>query len=618
MDIRDIELLAPARDLACGLAAVDHGADAVYIGGPAFSARAAAANSLADIQALVDYAHLFRVRVYVALNTLFYDEELASAVALINQLDEIGVDALIIQDLGLLECPLPPIPLHASTQLNNRTPEKVRFLEQVGFTQVVLARELSLEQIQAIRAASTVPLECFVHGALCVSYSGQCYISEVMAGRSANRGECAQFCRHRFDLLDRHGNVLEKGRYLLSLKDLDLSRHLAGLIDAGVRSFKIEGRLKDIHYVKNVTAAYRQALDAIIDGREDLVRASAGRCRFTFTPEPSRSFSRGATDYFLRGPRTNMAEIRTPKSIGRRVGRVTAVEAKSFLVEGEEPLHNGDGLCFFDTEGNLIGLRVNRVEGRRIFPRDPPAKLGVKVGGALYRNSEPAFNEQLEQSRLCRTIGLHLSLSEIINGLQLEVVDEDGIPSITTINVRKEKAQQPGSLEAVAVKQLRKSGGTIFHIDTVHLHLDADLYVPASVLNELRRQALDNHRDHRLHSYKRERARIIPNDVPWIQSRVDYRENISNSKAASFFRRHGVAQVVPADLRPEKAEHCALMNTRYCLRRQLGICTRKGAARHLAAEPLILADKSGRYLVRFNCDTCEMTITRFAEKSDRK
>lgn len=613
MTIRDIELLAPARDLACGLAAVDHGADAVYIGGPSFSARAAAANSLADIQALVEQAHLFGVRVYVALNTLLREEELAPAVAQIHQLHEIGVDALIIQDLGLLECHLPPIPLHASTQLDNRTPEKVRFLEQVGFAQVVLARELSLEQIRAIRAATTVALECFVHGALCVAYSGQCYISEVMAGRSANRGECAQFCRHSFDLFDSRGVQLVKDRTLLSLKDLDLRRHLAVLIDAGVRSFKIEGRLKDVHYVKNVTAAYRQALDALIDGREDLVRSSSGRCRFAFPPDPARSFSRGSSDYFLHGPRGNLAEMRTPKAIGKRVGRVAALEGQAFLIDVTEPLHNGDGLCFFDQQEKLVGLRVNRVEGSRIFPKDGLSRLGLSVGTELYRNSDTAFNALLQQSKGCRTIGLHLRLRATEQGLLLAVIDEDGLASSLEMAVANQRASKPGSIAAVARKQLFKSGGTVFRVEEVQVDLADDLFVPASMFNELRRQALDNHLTQRQQAYQPARAALVPNDIPWLHAEVDYRDNITNSKARAFFHRHGVASIDAAHLRPEAVEECVLMVTKYCIRRQLGICSRTGKEPHTAAEPLILTDNTGRYRVSFDCERCEMRITRLVD-----
>ncbi len=406
MKTRAIELLAPAKNRACGIAAIDHGADAVYIGGPKFGARAAAANSLDDIAHLVNYAHRFRAKVYVAVNTLLENDELEQAVALCHRLYGLGVDALIIQDLGLFASELPPIPLHSSTQMNNRTVEKVRFLEQIGFSQVVLARELSLTEIQAIAAATTVPLEIFVHGALCVAYSGQCYISEVMAGRSANRGECAQFCRHMFTLKDGTGKTVAKDRYLLSLKDLNLSCRLADLIDAGVSSLKIEGRLKDENYVKNVTAAYRVALDRILDAREDVVRASSGRCRFAFTPDPERSFSRGQTDHFLVTPRNTVAEIRTPKSIGKRLGRVVAVDVHSFTLDGVEPVHNGDGLCFFHPKTGLIGFKVNRVEGRSISPKDGMAALGLAVGdGTLPQCGRPLRQvaaTQLPVSENCR------------------------------------------------------------------------------------------------------------------------------------------------------------------------------------------------------------------------
>jgi putative protease len=613
MHTRDIELLAPARDLACGIAAIEHGADAVYIGGPLFGARAAASNSLEDIGQLVQYAHLFRARVYVALNTLFTENELPQAVQLCYQLDAIGVDALIIQDLGLLECDLPPIPLHASTQLNNRTPQKVRFLERVGFTQVVLARELSLAQIQTIKAATSVPLECFVHGALCVCYSGQCYISEIMAGRSANRGQCAQFCRHKFTLQDKKGKVLAQDRYLLSLKDLDLSRHLTDLINAGVRSFKIEGRLKDSLYVKNVTARYRQALDTIIDSRPDLIRASSGGCRFCFSPDPARSFSRGATDYFLRAPKTNMAEIRTPKSIGKRVGEVLSLDATSFVIDGEEALHNGDGLCFFDQSGNLIGLRVNRVEGNRIFTKDPLNRIGVCKGMELFRNSDVAFGKLLEQSQSCRSLDVDMRLGASETGLVLRIKDEDGICSETGLSISPEMATTPGTIERIAKKQLQKSGGTAFSVRSIEVRLDPHLFVPASVLNQLRRQALDHHRAQRLQSYVRDRAEIVPNSTPWIADQIDYRENICNSRAAAFFRRHGIAQVDPAALSPHRAEHPELMSTKYCLRRQLGICDKIAGTLMRSSEPLFLKDNTGCYRVEFHCERCEMTLTRSQE-----
>nr|WP_320010724.1 U32 family peptidase [uncultured Desulfobulbus sp.] len=609
MLVRDIELLAPARDLACGIAAIEHGADAVYIGGPLFGARAAAGNSLEDIAQLVRHAHLFRARVYVALNTLFTDEELPQAVRLCHQLDEIGVDALIIQDLGLLECDLPPIPLHASTQLNNRTPEKVRFLEQVGFTQVVLARELSLKQIQEIRSATSVPLECFVHGALCVSYSGQCYISEIMAGRSANRGQCAQFCRHAFSLEDTQGKVLIQDRYLLSLKDLDLSAHLADLIDAGVRSFKIEGRLKDSHYVKNVTAFYRQTLDRIIDQRPDLIRASSGRCQLSFQPDPARSFSRGATEYFLRVPKAGMAETRTPKSIGKRVGRVLSLAGNSFFVEGNEPLHNGDGLCFFTPSGTLIGLRVNRVQGKQIFPKDPLHRVGLYTGCELYRNNDVAFSHELEQSHGCRSLAIEMKLSQSTTGLVLSIKDEDAFCSETPCNIEVEKAKTPGAIERIAAKQLQKTGGTIFSVSAIELELDPELFIPAAALNELRRQALTQHQELRLHAYNRERRPLQKSTVPWIAEKLDYQDNISNRQTAAFFQRHGLSSVDARALSPQQAKHPDLMTTKYCIRRQLGICAKKEGKNSGNGEPLLLKDKTGCYLVEFHCERCEMTIS---------
>ncbi|EKD38245.1 MAG: hypothetical protein ACD_75C00807G0001, partial [uncultured bacterium] len=477
MTNRKIELLAPARDLACGLAAINHGADAVYIGGPRFSARSAAANSLQDLEKLVAYAHLFRAKVYVALNTVFDDRELARAVALAGQLHGIGVDALIIQDMGLLECELPPIPLHASTQVDNRTAAKVLFLEKVGFQQVVLARELSLPEIRAIRAATTVTLEFFVHGALCVSYSGQCYISEVVAGRSANRGECAQFCRHRYTLRDGRGKILARDRYLLSLKDLDLSARLVDLIDAGIDSFKIEGRLKDVNYVKNVTASYRQALDTIIEADNGLARSSSGRCSFAFVPDPARSFNRGKTEYFLGGKKNTVGAIDSPKSIGNELGRVISVERRFFTLTTGEAVNNGDGLCFFNSSGDLVGIRVNRVEGGRIYPKDPVA---MPAGTRIYRNADTAFNSLLARSEQCRTLAVRIELQETVDGLRMLVVDEDGVASETRLKVDKKVARQTGAASLLADKQLKKSGGTIFSVAEIRVGLRPDLFFPAA------------------------------------------------------------------------------------------------------------------------------------------
>lgn len=612
-----IELLAPAKNLACGIAAINHGADAVYIGGPLFGARSAAANSLNDIGQLVAYAHQFRARVYVAVNTLLEDDEFDRAVALCRQLHELGADGLIVQDVGLLEADLPPIPLHASTQMNNRTAEKVRFLEQAGFAQVVLARELSLAQIRAIRAATTVPLEFFVHGALCVCYSGQCYFSEVVAGRSANRGQCAQFCRHQFDLLDEKGRTLVKGRHLLSLKDLDLSAHLGALVDAGIRSFKIEGRLKDENYVKNVTAAYRLALDALIEARPDLARSSAGRCRFDFIPDPERSFHRGATDLFLTGRRKRVAAIRTPKSIGKKVGCVTETGAASFTLSGEEAVHNGDGLCFFDGDDTLVGIKVNRVAGRTVYPRDGAARLHLAVGTEIFRNDDAEFNRILARSALCRTIAVRLRLAETETGLRLTIEDEDGIVSAVALPLRKEQARTSGMIESMAARQLVKSGESIFSVTEVAVDVRPDLFVPVTVCNELRRQGFAAHLAARLATYTSPTKKRAPNAAPWPAAEVDYRDNISNSHAAAFYRRHGVLRLDRPPLRAAEVADGALMTSKYCLRAELGLCPRQGGNKETPAVPLILADKTGRYTVEFDCAACEMIIRRQMKRKER-
>lgn len=606
--LQKVELLAPAKNFSCGIAAINHGADAVYIGGPLFSARAAAANNLADIKNLVTYAHQFRAKVYVALNTLLNDDELDQAVELCHQLYSLGVDALIIQDVGLLASNLPPIPLHSSTQMNNRTVEKIQFLEHVGFAQVVLARELSLAQIKKIRSETTVPLEFFVHGALCVAYSGQCYVSEIMAGRSANRGQCVQFCRHKFDLRDRNGVLLEKDRFLLSLKDLDLSSHLNALIDAGIRSFKIEGRLKDENYVKNVTATYRMALDRIIESKDHLVRASSGRCQFGFTPDPSRSFSRGATDYFLHKPRNVVGEIRTPKSTGKKIGRVVAVDTNFFTIAGNEPIYNGDGLCFFNQKNELIGMRVNRVAGRKIYPKDGVAQLHLPVGTEIFRNLDFNFNKILGQSKLCRKIVVKMTLIETNEGLQLNIIDEDGIVSKTTIIVKKEKAEKIGMIESVALRQLKKNGDTVFSVYDVALEISAELFFPTAVFNDLRRKAFSSHLEMRLKSYTKDTNWSSPNECPWPSTDVDYTDNITNKKAAEFYLHHGVKRIAPRFLGDDNAPGCALMTTKYCIKAQLGMCTKLNTKSNALAEPLILTDNTGNYELDFDCDKCEMTV----------
>lgn len=612
MTNRKIELLAPARNLACGLAAINHGADAVYIGGPQFSARSAAANSLQDLEKLVAYAHQFRAKVYVALNTVFDDSDLPRAVALAGQLHGIGVDGLIVQDMGLLECELPPIPLHASTQVDNRTAAKVVFLEKVGFQQVVLARELSLPEIREIRAATTVVLEFFVHGALCVSYSGQCYMSEVVAGRSANRGECAQFCRHRYTLRDGRGRILARDRYLLSLKDLDLSARLVDLIDAGIDSFKIEGRLKDENYVKNVTAWYRQALDRIIEADSGLARSSSGRCSFAFVADPAKSFNRGRTEYFLGGKKNTPGAIDSPKSIGKELGRVISVDRRFFTLATGEAVNNGDGLCFFDSSGELVGIKVNRVADGRIYPKDPVA---MPVGTRVYRNGDIAFNSLLARSGQRRTVAVRIALQETADGLRMSVVDEDGVASETQLQVDKGVARQAGAASLLADKQLKKSGGTIFSVEKTRVDLSPEVFFPAAVFNDLRRQALIRHRDARLAGYPRQLVDLQVNAFPWPAEKVSYLDNIANRKAEEFYLRHGVREIDRSVLQAGEVEGCALMTTGYCIKAQLGICPKlcKKAGED-AALPLILSDNTGEYDLEFDCSRCEMTVRKSRKK----
>jgi 23S rRNA 5-hydroxycytidine C2501 synthase len=600
MSRHSIELLSPAKDSSTGIAAIDHGADAVYIGAPRFGARAAAGNTIDEIKRLIDYAHGFHARVYVALNTLLTDDELGEAVAIAHQVHEIGADALIIQDMGLLECDLPPLPLHASTQCDNRTREKVRFLEDVGFTQVVLARELSLAQIKEIRAATSVPLEFFVHGALCVSYSGRCRISEILAGRSADRGECAQFCRHRYTLKDAAGNILKKDSHLLSLKDLDLRNHLQGLLDAGIRSFKIEGRLKDINYVKNVTAAYRLALDAIIAKDGGLRRSSSGRCTFAFSPDPARTFNRGSTEYFLYEQRNRVGSIESPKSTGQEIGVVTKVQGRFVEIDTREVIVNGDGLCYFDDTGALAGLRVNKVEGPKIFFK---GLARVRPGTVLYRNLDRAFNRQLQNSTGCRKIPVTLTMTETVAGLGFTIVDDDGCRSSLDTPLVKKKAENQERMRNVLIQQVKKSGKTIFSVSEVRIAMEPTIHLPVSQINDIRRMAFDAHLRSRQLQHEIRHRPVTPNTLPWPADQPPPFTHVSNRKAQEFFARHGLS--IPPETNNEKI---VLMTCRYCLKHQLGLCSAIDPQAKSNKEPLTLTDNTGTYELSFDCRRCEMSL----------
>ncbi len=599
---RRIELLAPARDFDCACAAILCGADAVYVGAPRFSARSAAGNSLEDIRRVVELAHVYYVRVYVALNTILNDEELAAAKALIEDLYAIGIDGLIIQDMGLLALDLPPVPLIASTQMNNASAEKVKFLEEVGFSRVILARELRLEQIAEISEATSVELECFVHGALCVGASGQCYMSHALGGRSGNRGVCAQPCRRRYTVKDAAGTVIAKDRFLLSLKDLNLADDLELLLDAGVTSFKIEGRLKDAGYVANVVGYYRQKLDAIL-GKRGLRKSSSGEARLNFTPDPRKTFNRGFTDYGLTGRGGAMGSIDTPKSMGEPMGEIAEVGRDYFVLAGNEELHNGDGICFFDASNNLCGTVVNRVEGGRIFPQKMD---GLQVGVAVSRNYDHAFSKQLQTPAQPRTIGVGVTLFDTADGVAVRAVDEDGNEAVFEMVTDKQPAEKAEQAVATAKKQLAKLGQTVFACRDVRIETAAVYFFAVSALNAMKRGVVDE----LLRVREGNRPMLKANEIKpaaYPEKRLAFTGNVFNEKARDFYARCGVETIEPAAETGMDLAGQTVMTTKYCLRRQLELCA--GYSEQNIAEPLLLIDENGReFEVRFHCGECGTTI----------
>ncbi len=623
-----LELLSPAKNYEQGREAINHGADAVYIGAPAFGARVAAGNTVEDIERLCRYAHLYHARVFVTVNTLLFDNEIDDAVRLLHQLYNAGADAAIIQDLGLLECDLPPIELHASTQTHNAALPRIQFLEKTGFSRVILARETSLEQMQEIRRHTSVDLEAFIQGALCVSYSGQCYLSQYLNNRSGNRGCCSQPCRSAYDLYTPDGNLLRKVQHLLSLKDFSAASHLRAMIDAGITSFKIEGRLKDVGYVKNTTAYYRQMLDSIIEERPALQAASSGRCRFFFTPDLEKTFNRGFTDYFLKG-RQPMATLTTQKSLGKRIGKVTAVGRNSITVKTSEPLTPGDGLCYLAPQGQLEGFLVNHVQGNTITPNRMPATLAA--GTPLWRNNDQAFEKQLLGNTAERRIPVAVTLEDTPDGLQLTLADTDGCQSTATIACTKEPAHDPQRAAEQTERQLSKLGDTVFTASHIANHCAQPWFLPASVLNQLRRDATARLEQNRIAAHLAHRGHCpaldqrLANTCPYFETTLDYRANIINSRSEQFYRRHGVQQI---EYGLEKAPNYfnppdspipgkALMTTRYCLRYELGMCL-MGKNKHTAphtAKPEqgnrhLLLHNNGKWLrLDFDCRNCQMLLS---------
>ena len=610
---RPIELLSPAKDLNCGMEAINHGADAVYIGAPKFGARAAAGNSLEDIRELCDYAHLYGARIYVTLNTILKEEELEEAERMIWDLWHAGTDALIVQDMGITRLNLPPIPLHASTQTDNRTPEKVRFLQAAGFTQVVLARELSLNEIRRIAEATTVPLEVFVHGALCVSCSGQCYLSAALSGRSANRGECAQYCRLPYTMVDATGAEIVTHKHLLSLKDMNRSDQLEALLDAGVSSLKIEGRLKDVDYVKNITAYYRKKLDALLSRRPEYRRASAGRSTYTFEPVAEKSFNRGFTPFLLEGRTADITAFNTPKSLGEPVGTVKEIKGNSFTVAGLKQLNNGDGLVFFNRKGELEGFRVNRVEANRVFPLDMP-QLAPKT--PLYRNFDQVFDKLLAKPSAERRLSVKIEFLDNPFGFTLCMEDETGARIMLAEPFAKELArrEQQDNIRT----QLSKLGNTPFEASEVVVGLSENWFVPSSLLADMRRRGVEKLLEVRRARYPRETVkRVRPSEpIPFPERSLTYLGNVANGKARSFYQDHGVEQVDPAfELSPRK--DVPLMFTKHCLRYSMGWCPTYQKNKSPYKEPYYLLYKDTCLRLQFDCKHCQMLVfehTRLAGK----
>jgi putative protease len=597
--IKDIELLAPAKNRESGEAAINHGADAVYIAGQKFGAREAAGNSMDDIEKLCKYAHRYFANVYLTLNTILYDNELEQAREMVVRAYNSGCDAVIVQDMALLEMDLPPIPLFASTQTDNYLPEKVKFLQDVGFERIILARELSLKQIAEIRKSTTIELEAFVHGSLCVSYSGRCYLSEVLSGRSANRGSCAQLCRLPFDLYNDKGVQIAENKHLLSLKDLNMSACLRDLMVAGVTSFKIEGRLKDVSYVKNITAYYRKCIDKILAKSDCYKKSSSGNVETFFEPDPERSFSRGFTTYFAEDRKRGL-NAGTAKSVGKFCGTAVSINNRSFVLDNTDFLINGDGICFFDNSGKLLGTRVNSVNGNSITPL---SMEGISVGTKIFRNSDRLFDKKLSGESSVRKIFASVSIEVSGNDVQITAKDDDGVSVDISIPHSMEKARDKNRIQETINVQFGKTGKDIFdfRID----YLNCEYFFPISDINAWRRQLIQTLDNERQKQYKRRESKIHSSGVAYVSNDIDFTANVSNSLAEQFYRKHGVVNIekaVETGTTPKR-----LMYNKYCIKFELGMCSPKQGAPN--SGNLILCYLNKKLKLHFDCEKCEMSIS---------
>ncbi|GAB2889266.1 U32 family peptidase [Uliginosibacterium flavum] len=617
-----LELLAPARTAEIAREAILHGADAVYIGGPAFGARHNASNEVRDIAELVRFAHRFHAQVFVTLNTILHDDELEPARAQIGQLHDAGVDALIIQDMGLLELDLPPIALHASTQCDIRTPDKAAFLAHSGFSQLVLARELSLKEIAATRAAvpADVALEYFVHGALCVAFSGQCNISHAHTGRSANRGDCSQACRLPYTLKDASGGVVAFEKHLLSMKDNDQSANLAALVEAGVRSFKIEGRYKDMAYVKNITGHYRQLIDTVLESRPDLARASSGSTQLLFTPDAEKSFNREHTDYFATGRKDDIGAFDSPSYVGTRLGTVQRLLPDGFEMDSDAPLANGDGLNY-QHKREVLGLQANITKslgGNRwkIQPNQAMSELtGLVAGSEIHRNRDHAWEQALTKPSAKRLISTDLRFEETSEGFRLCLQDEDGVQAEAKLFTAKQPAQHPERFESGLREQLGKLGNTIFVAGQIDITCSQAWYLPASQLNALRRDGIAALELARLAAHPRPQrvAESVP-PVPYPDTSLSFLANVYNQRARQFYTRHGVSLIAAAYEAHEESGEVSLMITKHCLRFSFNLCPKQakgvqGVQGQVRAEPMTLVSGNETFHLRFDCKPCEMHVT---------
>jgi collagenase-like PrtC family protease len=606
---KKIEILAPAKNLYQGMAAINAGADAVYIGAPQFGARTNATNSLEDIAELVRYAHLFKAKVLVTVNTILYDPELETCRLLIWDLYNIGVDAIIIQDMAILEMDLPPIALHASTQANNRDAAHVKFLADAGMKRVVLARELNIDQIREIHQATDVELEFFVTGALCVSFSGNCYMSVANGERSANRGSCAQNCRLPYRLIDGKGETLIESSHLLSIKDLDLSDELPHMIKAGICSFKIEGRLKDLVYVKNNTSYLRKRLDAFLEAHpEQYEKASSGRTFYQFEPELDRSFNRGYTDYFLNHRKEKIGSWESPKSKGQYIGKLLEIKANGYRIENAELLNNGDGLYFLNAEGLADGALVNIIINDLVVPNEMKP---LAIGTEIYRNLDAEFNRMIEnENSAVRKIGVSMHFTETETGFSLQVTDEDGHTCTFRQDMPKEPAKNTEGLLDNIKKNLAKTGNTPFVADHIEVDFSQDWFLPNSKVNEIRRAALEQLSEVRVQEYRREEIPIVKTEHPYPVKKLDYTYNVSNQLARAFYQRHGVTDIEKAFELQWDPGKSRVMVTKYCVKYELGKCPRyqRDTMGEKLAEPLTLKHGEVEYKLKFNCKPCEMEI----------